>query len=314
LNSNYYDGFTTLNAYLILGEIAMKIKVLIRTVFLLCIVSLIFLPAISSGRGLSVLKKKPGEVFFIYGDREIAPTGKGMKRAWGFLPLIHFDEKIIMFNAGGDPAILKQNMAVGKIKPEDIDILVIAHEDWYMYGGATYILKNNPKVAVYTTPKVKEILLEENEKWAKNIHLVDRTVIITPNIIVHEMKSMPRHGGRFGILSINLILKTKEGIVVFGGCGHVNVVDMLKEASHLSHESIVHMYIGGTHLLPPGEIVDLPGGKGEYTIIQEFRYSDEYVLKLISKLHELGLEKIVPTHCTGENAILRRIIQISFSE
>ncbi len=264
-----------------------------------------FLPPVCSiawGVGLDILKKKPGEVVFLYGDREVADEAKGMKRAWGFAPLVRFDGKTILFNAGGDSAIMKHNMEVAKVDPSEIDILVISHEHWYLYQGASSLLKLNPKIQVYATPTVKDMLIQEDEKWGKNIHLVDRTVKITPNIFVHEMKSMPRHGGRFGILTLNMFLKTTDGLIVIGACGHVNVFDMLKQDSRIAHESIVHMYIGGMHLLPPGKEVDLPGGRGKYIVPQEFSYSDEYILKLINKLHELGVEKIMPTNCTGERA------------
>jgi len=279
----------------------MRKEVFTRTIFfaLFCL-ALTLLPGRLLAAGMSAFEKPKGEVLFLYGDRDIAPNAKGMTRAWGFAPFVRFDDKVILFNSGGDGEVLRHNMKIAGVKASDIDIMIISHEHWDMYGGAASILKENPKIKLYTTPKVKEILERESKKW--NINLVDRTAIITPNILIREMKSMPRHGGRFGILTLDLILKTEDGLVVLGGCGHVNLVDTLKAASHFAHESILHMYIGGTHLLRPGKEVDLPGNSGKYTVPQEFYYADEYILKLIEKLKELGLEEIMPTHCTGSTA------------
>jgi 7,8-dihydropterin-6-yl-methyl-4-(beta-D-ribofuranosyl)aminobenzene 5'-phosphate synthase len=73
-----------------------------------------------------------------------------------------------------------------------------------------------------------------------------------------------------------LVIKSKKGLIVITGCAHPGIVNMIKKAKEISNEK-VHLVMGGFHL-------------GDATsIIKDFK--------------SIGVEKVVPCHCTGDLAI-----------
>jgi 7,8-dihydropterin-6-yl-methyl-4-(beta-D-ribofuranosyl)aminobenzene 5'-phosphate synthase len=69
--------------------------------------------------------------------------------------------------------------------------------------------------------------------------------------------------------------------VVITGCAHPNIARILEMVKTLRNEKI-YMVFGGFHLLSK---------------------SDDQVKEIIKKFKELGVEKVGPTHCTGDRAI-----------
>jgi 7,8-dihydropterin-6-yl-methyl-4-(beta-D-ribofuranosyl)aminobenzene 5'-phosphate synthase len=79
-----------------------------------------------------------------------------------------------------------------------------------------------------------------------------------------------------------------EYLVVVTDCSHPGVVEIVRKV----HESLappIHLVFGGFHLL---------------------NASPEGVRGVIRDLEQLGVERVGPTHCTGEEAI--RVIQEGF--
>jgi len=238
-----------------------------------------------------------GRLVYIYGDREVLK--EGCQRAWGLVTLIEFDGKRILFDTGGDPQILKNNMQVLGIDPKMLDLIVISHHHWEMIGGVKYLMQINPKLPLISTDTVINLLSEYAEGW--NLQKLSSTKQITPNIILMKLKSRPRHGGPFGIQEVHIILKTKEGLVILQGCGHPEIVNIMQQSIQYTGEKRVYLISGGTRLLKPGKVVKLPGG-GLFRIPQPHPYSDEDVAKIADQLLAAGVKYIVPTHCTGERA------------
>ncbi|RLG22239.1 hypothetical protein DRN72_02510 [Methanosarcinales archaeon] len=79
---------------------------------------------------------------------------------------------------------------------------------------------------------------------------------------------------------MSLIVRTKRGPVVFTGCAHAGIVNILNTVVEMFGE--VDGVVGGFHL---------------------FDASEERIIKTIEMLSEIEPEIILPCHCTGENAI-----------
>jgi len=84
-------------------------------------------------------------------------------------------------------------------------------------------------------------------------------------------EEMPEH---------SLIIKEKETKLI-SGCGHFGIENIVKVAKEVIGEKIDYV-IGGFHLL---------------------RSNDTQIEHSIQKLQELGVSKVLPTHCTGDRAI-----------
>jgi 7,8-dihydropterin-6-yl-methyl-4-(beta-D-ribofuranosyl)aminobenzene 5'-phosphate synthase len=75
-----------------------------------------------------------------------------------------------------------------------------------------------------------------------------------------------------------LVIKTAKGLVVVLGCSHRGIINTLLHARKIANENRIYMVLGGTHL---------------------FVASAERIQKTIAALHELDVQKIGVSHCTG---------------
>jgi 7,8-dihydropterin-6-yl-methyl-4-(beta-D-ribofuranosyl)aminobenzene 5'-phosphate synthase len=78
-----------------------------------------------------------------------------------------------------------------------------------------------------------------------------------------------------------LVVPTRRGPVVVLGCAHAGVVNTLRYAAQLSGSAGVHGVMGGMHLLAAG---------------------DDQIEGTIRAMRDLGVERVMPCHCTGEEA------------
>ena len=73
----------------------------------------------------------------------------------------------------------------------------------------------------------------------------------------------------------SLVINTDKGLVVISGCAHPGIVDIVKKAKEQLNKN-VYLVLGGFHSPP---------------------------LSVVQKFRELGVEKVAPCHCTGDEAI-----------
>ncbi|MDX2432990.1 MAG: MBL fold metallo-hydrolase [Desulfobacterales bacterium] len=245
-------------------------------------------------------EENKGSATFIYGDREV--TVAGLKRAWGFTPLIKYDGKTILFNTGGKEEILKHNFQVLGIEPKDLDAVVISHEHWEMYEAIGFIVEENNKIPIYTTDVVIQLLREKNPAWEANLRSVSRFVQFTPSIYFQNLRSGRRRGGPHGIDEVHIVLKTDRGLVIFQGCGHPQILHIVKKSKSYTGVDKVHLVAGGTRLLRPGTHVYIEDSGENVSPPQKNYYSDEYYDQLMIDLKKEGVEYVMPTHCTQEPA------------
>lgn len=234
---------------------------------------------------------------FVYGDRP--SLVKECKPAWGLVILLEIDGHKILFNAGGDEELMRNNMEALNISPKDIDAAVISHHHWEMVDGIGYVLRNNPGLPVYAT----DVVVNEMGRgdWSKNFKNVPGFIQLTPNVLLMNLKSPPREGGPWGIQEVHIVVKTKEGLVILQGCGHPRIVNIMRKSVAATGEKRVYMIAGGSRLMRPGTTVKLPNGRS-FTIPQRTYYSDDDYRQIADALLAAGVKKIIPTHCTGNEA------------
>ncbi len=79
----------------------------------------------------------------------------------------------------------------------------------------------------------------------------------------------------------SLCIRTEKGLVILTGCAHPGIENIAKLFKEKLNEKI-YLLMGGFHLL---------------------HTSRKEIYKVINKLKELGVEKIAPSHCTGDTAM-----------
>ncbi len=77
----------------------------------------------------------------------------------------------------------------------------------------------------------------------------------------------------------SLFFDTRDGVVVLCGCAHSGVINTLTYVKQITNDRPIHAVMGGMHLL---------------------HADDDRVNRTIEALRDFGVEKIGPSHCTGE--------------
>ncbi len=196
-----------------------------------------------------------------------------LKTAWGFSALVEYDDHTLLFDTGGDAPMLLENMDILEIDPAQIEKVIISHDHGDHTGGLEGLLEQNPHPTVYVIPSYSA---GSRRRISQTTTIVDVTVgqqLDEGVFTTGEMKGdVPEQA---------LLIKTGQGLVVITGCAHPGVVRMIEKAQEILDEPI-HLVVGGFHL-------------GQ-TSAQELD-------SIMAAFRQMGVEKVAPTHCTGDHAI-----------
>jgi len=194
-----------------------------------------------------------------------------LKTSWGFSCLVKIGNASVLFDVGGDSKILLSNLEKLHIDPKEIDLVVLSHIHGDHVGGLEGLLEVNPKVTVYLPRSFPASFKQKVTSYGAKVIEVSSPTQISEGIY---------STGELGvwIKEQSLIVKTEKGLVVITGCSHPGIVTILKKVKKLHHEEIF-LVLGGFHLSGAND----PELRG---IIKDFR--------------ELGVEKVAPSHCSGD--------------
>ncbi len=86
-----------------------------------------------------------------------------------------------------------------------------------------------------------------------------------------------------------MIIRENDGLVLFTGCGHSGILNMLSTVNRLFQGEKINAVIGGFHLaLRPGK--------------PQIAGSEKDIIAIAEKFKDLGIKKVISGHCTGEDA------------
>ena len=201
------------------------------------------------------------------------PYQEGLTTSWGFACVIKGAEETILFDTGGNSAVLLKNMRQLGIDPKKIDVVVLSHIHGDHVGGLNGFLQVNMNVAVYLPatfpPGFKESLKRDG---------VNTVEVNDPVRICKGVYSTGVLGN--GIKEQSLIVSTDRGVIVITGCAHPGIVHIIQTVKELNADNIL-LVMGGFHL-----------GAMHRAQLEE----------IIANFRKLGVEKVGPCHCTGELA------------
>ena len=199
---------------------------------------------------------------------------EALQTDWGFSCLITGTEKTVLFDTGAKGDVLLQNMAKMNVTLDAAEVAIISHNHDDHTGGLLSVLEKNRKMIVYLPPSCPETLVQQTESLGAKVVTVTKPVEVCKGVYVI---------GPIGdkIVEQALVVDTSKGLVVITGCSHPGVMEIAKRAKEQLGRD-VYMICGGMHLL---------------------EMSEAQVRDVIAELKSLGVQKIGPTHCTGEKAI-----------
>lgn len=214
------------------------------------------------------------DIVILYDNKALVPE---MQAGIGFSCLVG---KKVLFDTGGDGDSLMHNMKEKKIDISSIEGIVISHDHWDHRGGLDAVLKENPNINVYVSSGFSEEFKEKVKKIKGQLFEVKGLLEIADNIFT----TGPIKGKYKGqdIEEQALVIKTEKGVTVITGCAHPGIVKMVELVKKTFSEEKIYSVIGGFHL------------KNSTT---------KEILNVHDKLKDLGIKKIGPCHCSGEEAI-----------
>ena len=202
------------------------------------------------------------------------PYKAGLETGWGFSCLIEGLDKTVLFDTGGNGDILLSNMQRLGLGPGGVDAIVLSHIHSDHTGGLGAFLASNPDVTVYIPESFPAPFRREIKRLGAAIETVSG-----PQQLMDSVYSTGEMG--WAIKEQTLIVNTRKGLVVITGCAHPNVADLAEQAQAYLGK-VIYLLMGGFHL----------GGR-----------SDAEIRAIIQRLKALGIRKVAPSHCTGDNAI-----------
>ncbi|SKC73646.1 MBL fold metallo-hydrolase [Maledivibacter halophilus] len=226
---------------------------------------------------------------------------------------IEANNKKIVFDTGQSNAFINNAKALG-LNLSEVENIILSHGHYDHSGGLEDLTKLNKKARIYMHPCVlkkkfslnkgilkdagipfefKDIgLSEERIKFNTGpLNIYDNILIsgeieknndfetIPKNLIIKENGELKQDNM---IDEQFLIVREKRGIIIVLGCSHPGVVNCIEYASTLIPEKKILAVIGGMHLK---------------------NASEERINKTIEYFKSKDIEKIIPLHCTGFEAI-----------
>ena len=215
-------------------------------------------------------------------DNDPDPSGR-LESSWGLSILVETGSEKILFDTGPSPSILRHNLRVIGVSPEDIDAVVISHLHGDHTGGLPYILENNPGVPVYLPGPDARYIMPEIKSYGGRPIPVNSTVEVARGIYVLK----PLYGPPW---EEALVVISDKGPVLLVGCSHPGIIRLVEEEVNFTGKPPV-LVIGGFHLIG---------------------CSFSECKRIADRLVGLGVGLIAPIHCSGNT--IKHILEREYPE
>ena len=196
-----------------------------------------------------------------------------LKSDWGFAALVEYDGHTLLFDTGADGSMLLDNMRQLDVDPQSIEAVIFSHEHGDHTRGLQALLDTGVRPTVYAPAAFSSAFKEQVRARTKLVEVTDPLEILPGMHLTRPTGS---------IIEQALVVETRDGTAIVTGCAHPGVANMVRQAQEVVPGK-VSMLAGGFHLL---EIAD-----------------KDKLQSVIAELRQLGVERILPTHCTGDGAI-----------
>ena len=213
----------------------------------------------------------PLRITVVYNNVAHAP---GLTTAWGFAAVVATGANRVLFDTGVDGPTLLANLQQLGIDPDSIDAVVLSHIHGDHTGGLDDFLARNAKVTVYLPQSFPAAFRRRVEARGARVETV-----VGPRRLFANLYSTGEMGS--GTKEQALIVDTAAGLVVITGCAHPDIVEIAR-ATRAYMGKDIYLLMGGFHLLG---------------------HSEHDLRATVQALRKLGVRKVAPSHCTGDQAI-----------
>jgi 7,8-dihydropterin-6-yl-methyl-4-(beta-D-ribofuranosyl)aminobenzene 5'-phosphate synthase len=212
-------------------------------------------------------------ITYVYDNSAAAP---GLEPAWGFAVLVEADGKRVLFDTGGDAALLKRNIEALSLDIERLDALVLSHEHWDHTNGIPTLGKRDGLPAYFPASAAPAAPFRASLVAAgmKAVPVTTMTRLSSHIVVSAEMPSAMAP-------EVGLVIDTDDGLVVLLGCSHPGAAAMLTQIREQTGRPVL-MVIGGFHMLNDD------AGR---------------IQRTLDEIKTIGVQYVGPTHCSGERAM-----------
>ena len=231
---------------------------------------------------------------------------------------IQRDGKQILFDTGMTEAFNRNAERLG-VNIQEVDMMVISHHHFDHGGGLAHFLEANPKAKVYLRRNEagdclrvfgiikKHVGLDKRlfQKYEDRFEFVDEFTEISPDVFIlteiGNSSPLPK-GNRYLFVKkgnarsldsfeheLIMVVREKEGSVVFTGCSHRGILNMVDAVSVQFQGLPIKAVFGGFHM------IGLP-------ILNMMAGSKKEVEGIGKEMLKYPIEKVYTGHCTGAKA------------
>jgi len=219
------------------------------------------------GRTMGV---EPVTITVVYDNRSLQHN---LTPDWGFACVVDAAGHRLLFDTGAKGELLLENLKNLGIAPATVEAVVISHNHWDHTGGLESFLPLC-SARCYVPASAGTDLGAIVEKTGGTSVPVKGNAAIWPGVwLTGELGDEIREQA--------LVLETGPGLVLVTGCAHPGVVNIARRVKE-DFGQPPWLVLGGFHL----------GGA-----------SAEEVKRVIEALKALGVARVGPGHCTGDQAI-----------
>ena len=228
------------------------------------------------GGTIGAIKDAATRVRMIYNNIGL---GAELTSKWGLSMLIENHEEIVLFDTGGVPEVLWGNMKKLHINIDKISNVVISHNHWdHVNGISTIIEKSKANPTVYV-PNFELQNIKSKYPGAKYSGVTEPVKI---NEYVWTTGQLSSAYGNSPIYEQSIIVLHDENAYLFTGCSHPGIVKIVQKTNEIFPDRSLKLIAGGFHLN---------------------RHSQNDIHEISNSLKALNIQKIGPSHCTGDQAL-----------
>jgi len=203
---------------------------------------------------------------------------------WGFAAVVTFRGHTILFDSGTKPDVLTSNMRALNVDPSTFEFGVFSHSHQDHVGGLAAVTGLRAGLVVHYLDAFPPAAFASAERLgAKPVRITEGRELLPGLFTTGQIAGEPPEQA--------LVLETSKGLIVLTGCSHPGVVGMVEAARRLKPGATIRLVVGGFHML---------------------LNTESQVRATIARLREMGVQSILPTHCTG--VVATRLFREAFGE